>query len=230
MLLGCGSDGADEQAAPGAACSAEDAFACLDRQMACQAGACVACPEHQYASDEGRCTALPGTIVEHTFQGHEVAAGEEIKDQCRSWTLGNDSELFVNAVELSQTEASHHSNWTFVPDTDYDGPDGLWPCAERSYSQLTAALKGGVLYAQSTQAPREVQKFPDGVVVRIPPHSRVISDVHLLNTTAAPVTGTMTIRLYTLPAEQVRVRLAPFHVSYDGLAIPARSQSRFSGV
>ena len=86
-------------------------------------------------------------------------------------------------MELEQSEASHHSNWTFVPDDQFTGPDGSWKCKDRGYSQLTAALQGGVLYAQSTQATREVQKFPDGVVVRIPPRSRIISDVHVLNTT-----------------------------------------------
>jgi len=59
-----------------------------------------------------------------------------------------------------------------VPETEFAGPDGLWDCDDRNYSQLQAAITGGVLYAQSTQARKEVQKFPDGVVVRVPPVPR----------------------------------------------------------
>jgi hypothetical protein len=156
-------------------------------------------------------------------------AGQEILGQCQSWTLNNDTELWVNAVELTQDAASHHSNWTFVPDDKFVGPDGVWKCSERAYDQLSAALAGGVLYAQSTQATHEVQKFPDGAAVRIPPFSRIIGDVHLLNTTTMTVTGHTKLALYSLAASDVTVKLAPFHLTYDGLNIPPHATSRFTG-
>jgi hypothetical protein len=131
-------------------------------------------------------------------------------------------------VEVSQSESSHHSNWTFVPEDKFAGPDGIWKCKDRGYDQLSAAVFGGVLYAQSTQAVHEVQKFPDGVVVRIPAHARIISDIHLLNTTSAAITGKMTFTLYTLPSAEVKVKLAPFHLDYHGLDIPPQATSRFT--
>jgi hypothetical protein len=152
-----------------------------------------------------------------------------VRGLCQSWTLDNDTEIWVNAVALSQNEQSHHSNWLFVPDDRFDGEDGVWPCRDRSYSQLEAAVAGGVLYAQSTQADSEVQKFPDGVAVRIPPRSRIIGDVHLLNTTVEDVTGSVTLSIYPIDAADVEVKLSPFHLTYGGLAVPPQAVSRFTG-
>jgi hypothetical protein len=206
---------------------------CLENQQACvvakDGAKCEPCAVGSYAALTGSCQPIGGTPLTHDFAEFTTMAGQEVLGVCRSWTLENPTELWVNAVELSQDEASHHSNWTFVADNYFDGPDGIWPCKDRNYSQLTAALNGGVLYAQSTQAAKEVQKFPNGAAVRIPPYSRIISDVHLLNTTSAPITGHARLSVYTLPIEEVEVKLVPFHFSYDGLAIPPHAVSRFTG-
>ena len=227
VLLACSSD--DD---PGA-CAEAQAAACLVDQHACvlegDAPRCVPCDRGQYAGKTGECAAIGGAPHPHAFTEFETQSGEEVLGLCQSWTLGNDTELFVNAVELVQNQGSHHSNWTFVPDDRYPGPDGVWPCDERGYDQLSAALAGGVIYAQSTRASREVQKFPDGAVVRIPPRSRIIGDVHLLNATDAPILGHAEMTLYTIEAPAVRVTLAPFHMTYQGLDIPAMATSRFTG-
>lgn len=206
---------------------------CRAKQQACDAtGAapkCVACQGGQYASAAGACATIEGTALGHTFSDFTVKPGEEILALCQSWTLGNATELWVNAVEFSQNDASHHSNWTFVPSDQYDGPDGVWKCSDRSYDQLSGALAGGVLYAQSTQAAREVQKFPAGTAIRIPPWSRIIGDVHLLNALQSAVTGHVALKLYSVPLDQVKVKLVPFHMTYRGLDIPARSSARFTG-
>ncbi|MFT3768962.1 MAG: hypothetical protein QM820_26275 [Minicystis sp.] len=116
-----------------------------------------------------------------------------------------------------------------MPDNLYKGPDGVWKCSERNYQQLDAAIYGGVLYAQSTQAAHEVQRFPNGAAVRIPPYARIIGDIHLLNTGSAPVTGHAKLSLYSLPLADVKVKLVPFHLTYDALDIPPHSASRFTG-
>jgi hypothetical protein len=239
-VIGCGSDDAASGGSGGGGGSgglpAECVSlveACLVNQQTCVAPdgnpECAPCASGHYASAEG-CLPIGGSALSHEFPELTTAAGEEIVGTCRSWTLGNDTELWVNAVELEQNESSHHSNWMFVPDTEYPGPDGFWPCKERDYDQLSAALAGGVLYAQSTQAIREVQKFPEGVVVRIPPRARVISDVHILNVTPGPVTGHAKLTIYSIAEADVTIKLTPFHVTYDTLAIPPHATSRFSGV
>jgi hypothetical protein len=206
---------------------------CVAKQQACVSDGttahCEACASGQYAAATGSCKAIAGTALPHDFATFTTKPGEEVVGLCQSWTLNNAEEIWVNAVELDQDEASHHSNWTFVPDDKFDGPDGVWNCADRSYDQLSGALAGGVLYAQSTQASHEVQKFPDGAAVRIPPYSRVIGDVHLLNTTQSTITGKVSLTLYSLPKADVKVKLVPFHLSYDGLDIPPHATSRFTG-
>lgn len=206
---------------------------CFSKQRICvangDAATCEPCAPAEYASREGTCDKLPGTPMSHDFSDFTVKSGEEIKGLCQSWTLHNPEEVWVNAVELTQAESSHHSNWTFVPDDKFTGDDGVWPCKDRDYSQLSAALVGGVIYAQSTQAAHEVQKFPNNAAVRIPPYSRIVGDIHLLNTSPDDTTGHASLTLYGLAKEDVQVKLAPFHMVYTGLAIPPHATSRFSG-
>lgn len=229
-LVGCG----EPAPPPSEALSACQKLDCGANQEVCiedkGAAHCEACPFGTYASAlSGSCEALVGTSISHEFAEFTVEPGGEIKGYCQSFTIGNAEELWVNAVELVQDEASHHSNWTFVPSDRFDGPDGVWKCSDRNYDQVSGALAGGVLYAQSTQVAHEVQKFPDGAAVRIPPYSRIIGDVHLLNSTPMPVTGSLTLTLYSIPKADVEHKLAPFHMVYSGLAIPPHAKSRFYG-
>jgi hypothetical protein len=231
LLVGCGGGGEGTGApAPASACVA---LGCAANQQVCVEDAkgahCESCAVGAYAAASGGCEVLGGEPVSHTFSEFTVGPGEEIKGLCQSWTLGNATELWVNAVELVQDAQSHHSNWTFVPSDRFDGPDGVWDCDERNYNQLSGALAGGVLYAQSTQAEHEVQRFPDGVAVRIPPYSRIIGDVHLLNTSSEPASGTVKLTLYGIPEAEVAHKLTPFHLVYLGLAIPPHAKSRFYG-
>jgi len=193
---------------------------------------CVPCDPGEYAArgaDADSCVAIPGDVQRHEFDDFELAAAEEIDGLCQSWTLGNETEIWVNAVELRTNGGYHHSNWLFAPDTEYAGPDGAWKCKERGYSELQAAVAGGVLFAQSTQAKRQVQKFPEGVAVRLPPHARIIGGTHLLNTSDEPFNTTVELSIHTLPESDVQVPLAPFRLSYLDLTIPPQSVSAFSG-
>ncbi len=230
-LPGCSGEGGTPL--PRDTCAAATISQCLGSQQACApdsaGGHCIACGDGQYAALSGSCEAIDGTQTSHDFAMFTVMPGQEVLGLCQSWTLNNPEEIWVNAVELTQDDASHHSNWTFVPDDQYKGPDGVWNCDDRNYSQLDAALSGGVLYAQSTQATHEVQKFPNGAAVRIPPYARIIGDVHLLNTGATPITGHVSLTLYSVPASEVKVKLVPFHLTYDGLNIPPHATSRFTG-
>jgi hypothetical protein len=231
LLGGCGGGGGAPPAP--ASCAAATISQCVASQKACAADAegdrCVDCPAGQYAAVSGSCEAIDGAPLSHDFSEFTVKPGEEVLGLCQSWTLNNPAEIWVSAVELTQDDASHHSNWTFVPDDQYAGPDGVWKCDDRNYSQLDAALVGGVLYAQSTQAAHEVQHFPNGAAVRIPPYARIIGDVHLLNTGQDAVTGHVKLTVYDLPKADVKVKLVPFHLDYLGLDLPPHAASRFTG-
>jgi len=213
------------------ACDEAARAACIVTQDACSmasgTASCVPCDPGTRVDPSGACALLSGTAMRHSFPEQEVTAGGELSGLCRSWTLNNEEEIWVSAVQLEQDELSHHSNWTFVPDAAYPGEDGIWPCAERGYDQLGAALMGGVLYAQSTQAAYEVQAFQEGAAIRLPPHARIISDIHILNTTTEDHRGNVDFTIYAIPRADVRIALVPFHIDYHALDIPARSDARF---
>ena len=225
-----------------ATCSAELSAACLVDQMICTVGefgpGCTPCPAGQYASadNDSACIDIPGTKIVHAFPMTHTEGGQEITNMCRSWNVGNAEPLYVSAVEFVQDEHSHHSNWMFVPEGNFEGPDDeIWPCADYGYcsndhcpEQLQAALLGGVLYVQSTQAPREVQKLPAGAVIKIPANARIISDVHLLNLTEEPKDGNSVMTLYTVPEEEAEIAVAPFHLDFEELAIPPKAHSRWT--
>ncbi len=170
----------------------------------------------------------PAELFSHEFPMQTVAAGMEITGMCRSWTLHNEHELWVNSVEFKQDESSHHADFVFVPDDKFSGEDGIWPCADRKYDFFSAIAAGGVLYAQSTQAGHEVQSFAPGVAFKLPKHARIISDIHLLNVTDAAITGHVHLEIQTLASDEVKVALQSFHMEYDAINVPPHQSARYT--
>ncbi|MCC7534821.1 MAG: hypothetical protein IT379_01335 [Deltaproteobacteria bacterium] len=174
----------------------------------------------------------PGVLV-HTFPAFEAAAGDEIFGPCQSWTLDNDEDLFVTAVHMLNDGGWHHSNWFFVPDDVYsadDGSngDGTWGCEERGFDQALAASMGGVLFAQSTQAEDEEQRFPDGTAIRIPARSRIVGGIHVLNVSSADISTALTFEIETVARDEITIELAALALSNRALDLPPRTFSAFS--
>lgn len=157
-------------------------------------------------------------------------AGSEETIACYSWTLDNEQPLYVDAVALRNLGSFHHSNWYVVPDTVYEGPDGGWPCDERDFQPLAAALSGTVLFAQSTQAWDEETRFSEGTVIKIPARSRIVGEVHLLNLSPAPRQTQAWMSLELIHPWDVETVLVPLQLTYLDLDIPASSRARFSGL
>jgi hypothetical protein len=157
-----------------------------------------------------------------------VAAGQEDEDTCQSWTLNNPTELWVNSITQQNDGGYHHANWFFVPDDQFDLPDGTWSCNKNNFGELIAALEGGYLFALSTQSHAETQTLPAGSAIRIPPYSRLIGSSHLLNTSDADITTTMRLAITTLPPTQVTAKLAPARISYHDLTIEPNAHSAFT--
>lgn len=163
--------------------------------------------------------------MEHSFPRFVVEAREELTDECMSWTLNNDEPLWVNTVHADNDGSFHHSNWIFVPDTAYDGPDGVWPCDERGYVDIEAAAMGGVFFAQSTQARADEQSFPEGVAFEVPAHSRVIGQVHFLNHQTEPVDTQIRMSVFTIDESEVQTRLHPLIFTNLALEIAPTAQT-----
>jgi hypothetical protein len=166
--------------------------------------------------------------LSHDFGTQMLAAGQEHNDLCQSWTLHNTTDLWVNAVELTNDGGYHHSNWLFVKENVYDVPDGAWECAANGFHEISGALSGGVLYAQSTQAKHEVQQFPPGVAVKVPAFSRIIGSTHLLNASGAALTTDLRMTIHAIPAATVATKLKPFRMQYQDLHIPPMSSAEFT--
>jgi hypothetical protein len=169
----------------------------------------------------------PGT---HSFDfgPFRVDGGEEVVSDCVQISLHNPEPVYVNSVELTTGPGFHHSNWTYVPEHVYAGKDGVFDCDERGYSEAVSAVFGGVIFAQSTQAPHEVQAFPPGVIVKLPPRTKLIGQIHLLNASDAPLRLDPNITLTTIPEAEVTTELAGISFQNQALALPANRESRFT--
>jgi len=177
------------------------------------------------AQDTGE-TGITPTLT-YTFEPIAVGSGEEVSGVCQSWTLNNTETLYVSKIRQRNGGAWHHSNWSFVPEDTYPGPDGTWDCDDRGFDEVHAGLAGGAFFSQSTQTLVELQAFPEGAVLEIPPGHQIVGGVHLLNVLAAPMNTALTFDIETIPEEDVRVRLRPITFQNTHLDIEPQAESRF---
>src|SRR5262249_2855658 len=112
---------------------------CFAAQQICVADgsdeSCKSCLGGSYAKDPDTCALIPGDARHNDFGAYPLDPAEEINGLCQSWTLHNETELWVNAVELETNGGYHHSNWLFAPEGKYPGEDGAWKCSDRGYSE-----------------------------------------------------------------------------------------------
>jgi hypothetical protein len=178
----------------------------------------------------------PGWSEARTFSfgPYDIQPSQEISDQCVQITLGNDEPIYINKIELVTGPGFHHSNWFWDPATTgnvigpFDGPDGTFTCDDRSFDQAVAAFKGGVIFAQSTQAQQDVQEFPNDAAILIPPHAKLVSTIHLLNPSDQKLHLEPTITLTPIPEATVTTQLAGVSFENHALGLPPDKQSRFT--
>lgn len=165
--------------------------------------------------------------LRHEFEAISVDAGEEIESLCQSWTLNNEEELWIAGVEESNEGGLHHSNWYWVPENVYAGPDGTWPCSQRGFDAIGAGLLGGILFAQSTQSREDVMTLVPGAAQRIGERARIIGEIHVLNATPAPMSTRVSLTLAPIAAADVTARMSIMGVLYEALEIRPRGRSEF---
>jgi len=168
------------------------------------------------------------------FGPFAMQPGEELTDLCVAATLDNDEPMYINAVEMNGALGIHHSNWFWVPDNlAFNFPDGAWNCSDgggvgHPFTQEAAGFFGGVLFAQSTQATHEVQAFPTGAAIRVPPHSRVIATVHLLNLGDDSLTVPLSLTLRPIAEQDAEKVLVGFVMMNESIALPPLKASKFT--
>ena len=207
---------------------------CISAQKACVIGeddalSCESCPKGAYpAPPYATCAPIEGEAIEHEFAAITLAPGEEISSVCQTWILNNAEELWIHAVEFENDGGYHHSNWVFVPEGFNGWPTEPWyDCYANGFNEGAAGLMGGVLYAQSTQAFSELQKFKEGAALRIPPYSQIMAPTHLLNYNPVALTTSARLTLYAVPVGEVEIKLTPIVLTNRALALPKKSSSEF---
>lgn len=161
-------------------------------------------------------------VITHFFGVLELDALEEI-EPCVSWTLNNEESMWIEQTDLFNEGMYHHSTWFAVPENKYPGPDGFWDCSDRYWDEVEAALAGTVLIAQSTQSLWESQQYGpegEGVVVKIPPHYKLVAVNHVLNVSNRPITTGITMNMHLVHPKFVSTVLIPFRLGYWDLHIP----------
>jgi hypothetical protein len=167
-------------------------------------------------------------LIVHSFGKYTMQPFAET-EPCAQWTLNNEEAVYVNTVTLANDGGFHHSNWLVVPESQFAGEDGYFNCYDRGFNELQAAITGTVLFAQSTQSRYEAQELPEGVVIKVPPHHKVVAGVHLLNLSSEALDSELRMGLTLTHPRDVDTIVAPFRLNYQDLRIPALSQSQFSG-
>jgi hypothetical protein len=196
----------------------EDGAAGIDELVVAVSNAITGCPA----------TCATTARLTHNFGDLTLASHQEIASQCVSWTLNNDEPLYVSKITLSNGGGYHHSNWFVVPEDLYPGPDGFFRCSERGFDELTSAVNGTVIFAQSTQSLAEDQKFAPGAAIKIPPRHKVVAGVHALNLQNRAHTTFLRMSLGLVHPRDVEVILAPFRLTYLPLDIPPEGESHFT--
>jgi hypothetical protein len=174
---------------------------------------------------------LPVTKVlslSHAFAPVTVAPGDDVLDLCQSWTLGNDEELWVARVDEQNGHGFHHSNWVALPEGTVSVPEGTWNCQQGGYDPMVAAVVGTAFFNASTQASSETLEFVDGAAFRVAPHSMIVGQIHLLNTSDTPIETGLSFDVYTIPKERVTSPLHSFFMNIWQIALPPASVSELS--
>jgi hypothetical protein len=163
----------------------------------------------------------------YDFGPFTIAPGEEVTNRCAQIDLHNASDLYVNSIELNTGPGFHHSNWFFVPEHQYADQPSVFDCDETAVT-VVAAVNGGVLFAQSTQLAMQTQAFPPGVAIHIPPHSKLLAQIHLLNPGDTALSLHPNISITPLAPKDVTTQLAAISFENHALGLPPQSQSRFT--
>ncbi|HSN28362.1 MAG TPA: hypothetical protein VLT45_18885 [Kofleriaceae bacterium] len=163
----------------------------------------------------------------YKFGPFSIAPGEEVTGRCVQIDLHNSDDLYINTIDLETGPGFHHSNWFFIPEHFYADQPDVFPCDETAVT-VTAAVNGGVLFAQSTQLAMQTQAFPEGVAIHIPPHSKLLAQIHLLNPGDSTLKLSPTISLTPLAKKDVTTVLAAISFENHALGLPPNQQSRFT--
>jgi hypothetical protein len=149
----------------------------------------------------------------------DLEPGQEIFN-CFHAETPNDAEYAVGEWEAQMSEGSHH----FILYRDDADPT---PAGTLTDGGCTLGFGGDAwLYTQGS--PRNHLAFPEAVAMVIPPHERIVFDMHYINTTDQPIHAQIALNMYKVRAETYQK--AGSQVSFNvGIAIPPNGMQTVGG-
>jgi hypothetical protein len=119
------------------------------------------------------------------------------------WTLEAGTEGFFCALQTVETdlyirafraEAPYGTHHTLLTVTEPKGPDGVFECGP-------GTLSDAMIFSSGVGTDDLV--LPDGVAIRVPAGKQILLNLHLLNATPHPISGTSGTWIATLTQDQV---------------------------
>jgi len=137
--------------------------------------------------------------------------------------LDNSEDLYLNRVEITMREGSHH----FIL---YDYPDGNRPAANQyrdyynangSFNISTIASILNQRFVFGTQWRNTDYSYPPGVALKIPAGTGYDLNSHYVNATGVVQTGEVSVNLHTMPEGQVQHIAENIFESFEDIVIPS---------
>ncbi len=136
--------------------------------------------------------------------------------------LGNTEDIYINRVESTMREGSHHLIL-------YDFPFGNRPQpgefrdyynADGSFNGATIASVLNQRFVAGTQLKDSDYLYPEGVALKIPADAGFDINSHYVNRTSEVRTGEVSINLHTIPKSEVRHIAENIFESYQDFILP----------
>ena len=136
--------------------------------------------------------------------------------------LGNTEDIYINRVESTMREGSHHLIL-------YDFPFGNRPQpgefrdyynADGSFNGATIASVLNQRFVAGTQLKDSDYLYPEGVALKIPADAGFDINSHYVNRTSEVRTGEVSINLHTIPKSEVRHIAENIFESYQDFRLP----------
>jgi hypothetical protein len=175
----------------------------------------------------------PFEVLDPPTQGYqfhtgtfEVAPGAD-RELLIYKKLNNESDIFVNEVEIVMRPGSHHFILYTFPE---DYPEALLPKEDAirdvynedgSYNPNTVFSMQFHQFVAGTQWPRLDYQFPEGVALRIPANSGFDLNSHYANKSDQTITGEVYANLHTVEEEEVSHVAEILQLNNQSFTLPA---------
>ncbi len=150
---------------------------------------------------------------------------------CAAWPFPAIHNTLVYAARLYATAGLHHSNVISLPPDPKKGPNpypACFPGASNAFGQIGNAIPDA-LFANTTQLQGvETLVFPPGQAYRVTPSREILADVHLLNTTSAPLPVEVVYDFFTMPESELVNELGAFVADNRNFKLAPHSQGTFT--